>query len=47
MDLRRIDRLPRYVFSIVNDMKLEARCQGEDIIDLGMGNLDLPSCAWR
>lgn len=43
MELRRIDRLPPYVFSIVNDMKTEARRQGEDIIDLGMGNPDLPT----
>jgi alanine-synthesizing transaminase len=41
--LRRIDRLPPYVFSIVNDMKTEARRRGEDIIDLGMGNPDLPT----
>ena len=41
MELRRIDRLPPYVFSIVNEMKAEARRRGEDIIDLGMGNPDL------
>lgn len=41
MKLRRIDRLPPYVFTIVNDMKIEARRRGEDIIDLGMGNPDL------
>src|SRR5450759_1659087 len=43
VNLRRIDRLPPYVFSIVNDMKTEARRRGEDIIDLGMGNPDLPT----
>ncbi len=43
MELRRIDRLPPYVFSIVNEMKTEARRRGEDIIDLGMGNPDLPT----
>jgi alanine-synthesizing transaminase len=43
VELRRIDRLPPYVFSIVNDMKAEARRAGEDIIDLGMGNPDLPT----
>jgi alanine-synthesizing transaminase len=43
VELRRIDRLPPYVFSIVNDMKSEARRRGEDIIDLGMGNPDLPT----
>jgi alanine-synthesizing transaminase len=41
LQLRRIDRLPPYVFSVVNDMKIEARRRGEDIIDLGMGNPDL------
>ena len=41
MELRRIDRLPPYVFNIVNEMKIEARRRGEDIIDLGMGNPDL------
>ena len=36
----RIKRLPPYVFAIVNEMKIEARRHGEDIIDLGMGNPD-------
>jgi alanine-synthesizing transaminase len=36
----RIKRLPPYVFSIVNSLKIEARQRGEDIIDLGMGNPD-------
>jgi alanine-synthesizing transaminase len=31
------------VFAIVNDLKQEARRRGEDIIDLGMGNPDLPT----
>ncbi len=39
----RINRLPPYVFSIVNTLKYEARRRGEDIIDLGMGNPDLPT----
>ncbi len=39
----RINRLPPYVFAIVNHLKYEARRQGEDIIDLGMGNPDLPT----
>ena len=43
MDFRRIDRFPPYVFSIVNDLKLNARRAGEDIIDLGMGNPDIPT----
>jgi alanine-synthesizing transaminase len=39
----RINRLPPYVFSIVNELKMEARHRGEDIVDLGMGNPDLPT----
>lgn len=41
----RIKRLPPYVFNIVNEMKLQSRRAGEDIIDLGMGNPDLPTPA--
>lgn len=37
----RLDRLPPYVFAKVNEIKMEARRAGEDIIDLGMGNPDL------
>lgn len=37
----RLDRLPPYVFATVNEIKMEARRKGEDIIDLGMGNPDL------
>jgi alanine-synthesizing transaminase len=39
----RISRLPPYVFGIVRDLLIEARRRGEDIIDLGMGNPDLPT----
>jgi len=39
----RIKRLPPYVFSIVDELKLKARRRGDDIIDLGMGNPDLPT----
>jgi alanine-synthesizing transaminase len=39
----RIKRLPPYVFSIVNDLKMKLRREGEDIIDLGMGNPDIPT----
>jgi alanine-synthesizing transaminase len=42
-DFYRIKRLPPYVFAIVNDLKTKARARGEDIIDLGMGNPDLPT----
>jgi alanine-synthesizing transaminase len=41
VEFRRIDRLPPYVFNVVNDLKASARRAGEDIIDLGMGNPDL------
>ncbi|MCU0613531.1 MAG: aminotransferase class I/II-fold pyridoxal phosphate-dependent enzyme [Desulfobacterales bacterium] len=37
----RLDRLPPYVFARVNEIKMEARRAGIDIIDLGMGNPDL------
>lgn len=39
----RIQRLPPYVFTIVNQLKAEARARGEDIIDFGMGNPDQPT----
>ncbi len=39
----RIKRLPPYVFAQVQALKLEARQQGEDIIDFGMGNPDQPT----
>lgn len=39
----RIRRLPPYVFNIVNQLKIEARARGEDIVDFGMGNPDLPT----
>jgi alanine-synthesizing transaminase len=39
----RIDRLPPYVFATVDELKMEARRKGKDIIDLGMGNPDLPT----
>src|SRR4030065_1475501 len=38
----RMQRLPPYIFGIFNQLKMEARRKGEDIIDLGMGNPDLP-----
>ncbi len=39
----RIKRLPPYVFEQVNRLKARQRAQGADIIDLGMGNPDLPT----
>ncbi len=38
----RMRRLPPYVIAEVNAMRAAARARGEDIIDLGMGNPDLP-----
>jgi alanine-synthesizing transaminase len=42
-EFRRIDRLPPYVFNVINDLKAAARRGGEDVVDLGMGNPDLAS----
>ncbi|NDB69109.1 MAG: aminotransferase class I/II-fold pyridoxal phosphate-dependent enzyme, partial [Methylocystaceae bacterium] len=42
-DFHRIKRLPPYVFEQVNRIKAAARNRGADIIDLGMGNPDLPA----
>ncbi len=43
MKFRRIENLPPYVFAEVNALKIEARRAGEDIVDLGFGNPDVPS----
>lgn len=43
MEFRRIGSLPPYVFATIDRMKLEARRRGEDVIDLGFGNPDIPS----
>jgi len=42
-EFQRIKRLPPYVFNIVNELKAAARARGEDIVDFGMGNPDLPT----
>ncbi|MBL4733241.1 MAG: LL-diaminopimelate aminotransferase [Rhizobiaceae bacterium] len=42
-DFHKIRRLPPYVFEQVNRLKASARAAGADIIDLGMGNPDLPT----
>jgi alanine-synthesizing transaminase len=39
----RIDRLPPYVLAVIDELKLQARRAGEDIIDFGMGNPDNPA----
>jgi len=43
MEFRRITSLPPYVFTIIDSLKVAARRDGADIIDLGFGNPDLPS----
>ncbi|MCV6545944.1 MAG: LL-diaminopimelate aminotransferase [Cohaesibacter sp.] len=42
-DFHKIRRLPPYVFEPVDRLKAKARAAGADIIDLGMGNPDLPT----
>ncbi len=39
-DFPRIQRLPPYIFNIINERKAAFRAEGEDIIDFGMGNPD-------
>lgn len=39
----RMQRLPPYVFAQVNELKMRLRRKGEDIVDLGMGNPDIPT----
>lgn len=43
MQFRRINDLPPYVFTIINNLKIEERRAGADIVDLGFGNPDIPS----
>ena len=45
MEFRRITGLPPYVFTIIDGLKVEARRDGVDVIDLGFGNPDLASPA--
>jgi alanine-synthesizing transaminase len=42
-EFHRVKRLPPYVFAEVNRLKAAARANGADIIDLGMGNPDMPT----
>src|SRR5580704_11915243 len=42
-EFHRLKRLPPYVFAEVNAMKARARAAGQDVVDLGMGNPDLPT----
>ena len=43
MELRRVTGLPPYVFAEIDQLKLAARRAGQDVIDLGFGNPDIPS----
>jgi alanine-synthesizing transaminase len=43
MELRRVGALPPYVFAAIDGLKLELRRAGEDVVDLGFGNPDIPS----
>ena len=42
-EFQRIQRLPPYIFGITDALKRDARARGEDIIDFGMGNPDMPT----
>ncbi len=39
----RVNKLPPYIFNEIQDLKMEARRNGQDIIDFGMGNPDQPT----
>ncbi len=41
-EANRLKRLPLYLFTILDELKAQARARGVDVIDLGMGNPDLP-----
>jgi alanine-synthesizing transaminase len=43
LEFGRMDRLPPYMFKVIDRLKLDLRRQGVDIIDFGMGNPDLPT----
>ena len=43
VEFRRINALPPYVLGVMDALKIEARRAGEDVIDLGFGNPDIPS----
>src|SRR5437660_11740585 len=42
-EFRRINALPPYALTIIDGLKIAARRAGEDVIDLGFGNPDIPS----
>lgn len=41
-EANRLKRLPLYLFTILDELKVQARQEGKQVIDLGMGNPDLP-----
>ncbi|MDD5222888.1 MAG: aminotransferase class I/II-fold pyridoxal phosphate-dependent enzyme [bacterium] len=43
MEFEKMKRLPPYVLGVIDGLKIKARRDGEDIIDLAMGNPDLPT----
>jgi alanine-synthesizing transaminase len=43
MEFRRINALPPYAFAQIDALKVQLRRAGEDVIDLGFGNPDVPS----
>jgi alanine-synthesizing transaminase len=43
MEFRRINALPPYALGVIDALKIQARRAGEDVIDLGFGNPDIPS----
>lgn len=43
MDLRRVDHLPQYVFSRLDELKAQVAAGGADVIDLGIGSPDVPT----
>ncbi len=43
IQFEKINRLPKYIFAQINELKMAARRQGEDIIDFSMGNPDGPT----
>jgi alanine-synthesizing transaminase len=43
VELRRVSSLPPYAFATIDELKRDLRRAGEDVIDLGFGNPDIPS----
>lgn len=43
IEFERIKRLPKYVFAAINEIKLQMRQEGKDVIDFSMGNPDGPT----